>query len=127
MQFDPTPQHKLSSNANDVANDVELPVEESTPGPRAIPAVVASVEVELTHWKDGYTQQQLDDPRIHATRITPQQAVALKLLTTSLNEQAARMANGRFVQNAPDALRYLLDQLVEQVPAELMTELEGEI
>lgn len=124
MEFDPHPQN-LPATLN---GDLRYPEaeEDARRGVTAVPAIDAELTVSLTHWRTGFTQQQLDDPRIHATRISPQQAVVLKLLTTSLNEQGERMANGRYVQTAPDALRYLLDHLVDQVPAELMTELVRE-
>ncbi|REJ65844.1 MAG: hypothetical protein DWQ31_16665 [Planctomycetota bacterium] len=119
--FDPRP-HTLQPG------DVQMPViEHEQSNLRQLDKVPILLEAELTHWQVGFTQRSLEDPRIHTTRISPQQAVALKLLSTSLNQQGARMSNERFVQSAADALRYILDQIVDQVPAPLMEELVAEL
>jgi len=122
MEFDPTPQTSLLNG------DLVMPVADTADGGlRQLDALPILLELELSHWQQGFTQQSLDDPRIHTTRISPQQAVALKLLATSLNHQGKRLANDRVVQSAADTLRYLLDQIVDQVPGSLMEELVAEL
>lgn len=92
----------------------------------AFEPIEVSFTVTLDFWQGGFVSKQLDDPRIATSRITADQAVALKLLACSLNRQGVRTANHRYVQSNPDALRYLLDQVVEQIPAKLMQELKKE-
>lgn len=134
MNDQPPPPFDLNPNPVG-SDDVELPrVDEKTEQEEALSRqrdtsfepIGVSLQVTLDHWRGGFVSKQLDDPRIATTRITADQAVALKLLACSLNRQGKRTANGRFVQSNPDALRYLLDQVVGQIPAELMEELKKE-
>jgi hypothetical protein len=89
----------------------------------AIEPFAATVALELTHFKGGFLPRTVD-PRMQATRLTSEQAVALKLLTCSLHAQSQRRANGRHVENNSDAVRWLLDAIVEQIPEDVMRRLK---
>lgn len=78
------------------------------------------VELEISHCSAGYLSFTFENPQIPATRLTPRQALAMKAITQSLNAQNARMANGQHVARNPDALRWILDKVADQLPPELV-------
>jgi hypothetical protein len=52
----------------------------------------------------GYSQRHLD------MQLTEPQALALRGILDALDSAGARLANGRRVINAPDAIRWLLEE-----------------
>lgn len=112
--------------ANGKKSDVALPkAEPINQGAIAVGPFAVNVDLSLDTWHSGYTATQFESARVSQTRLTPDQAVALKLLALSLNKQGARMSNGRFVECSTDAVRYLLDQVAAKIPADVIKKLIG--
>lgn len=124
MKFDPNPQStKAAKKSQPHSGDVELPSERPAGQETAInlSPIPVNLELSLTTWRSGYLPRQLNMARIHTTRISQQQAVALKLLAASLSQQGMRLSEkDRHVQNSADALKWILDRIVEQIPDDVM-------
>lgn len=54
------------------------------------------------------------EPRHVDAHLTAQQARALRRLRNGLDERHERLRGGKVVQTAPDAVRWLLEQLAEE-------------
>lgn len=53
---------------------------------------------------------------IHIPGMTIDQANAAKALFEGLHKQQARLKNGRYVKNLPDAIRFVLEQIAAELP-----------
>lgn len=85
------------------ADNVE-PVETSTPQPTEEElSKTITVSMPFFEWNVGYSRTKLD------VRLNSSQAATLKGITLGLEQQEAKLLNGKCVANPVDALRWLLE------------------
>lgn len=113
--FDAAPNGAGSSGHGRRVSPQRLPEPDAGPRKLADPIQVL-IRFLVDHAAGpGYTPRGFSSARMQAARLTPDQARALKLLRVNLCEQHCRMANGRHVESDADALRWLLEQIAEQL------------
>lgn len=99
--------------AADVAPAPEPPVVDNRVGP-----VEVTIRLVIDHFDPGAIPRVVD-PMISRTRLSANQGAAYQALFCSLQGQHAQLADGKHVDARPDALRYLLDQIAEQLLPQL--------
>jgi len=99
-----------AETATETADSIEEPETEPIGDvPAPLPPLMASIEVPLTATiLDGcYISTHVE------VRMSREQGLTLRRLHLALDAQGARLANGHRVIHAPDAVKWLLEQLAE--------------
>ena len=96
----------------------ELPTLTSTPVEPAQPTILSmtpmtqgvyTLSVPFLEWDSGYSRRVLD------VRLTTEQAQKLKSVQLGLEQREAQLENGRYVANAVDAVRWMIENLSREI------------
>lgn len=80
------------------------------------------IELPLGKWHGGGRTPRT----IASQRLVKHHGVALRLLREGLHQSHAQLIGGRHVETDTQAVRYLLEQIVEQLPVETIERISNE-
>jgi len=99
--------------ACELAVDAENePIEDVSASPPAAPRQLPTVEIVVPQADTDLTGRYVSN-HVDVNNMSWRQSVALKRLHLALDAQNAQLANGRRAVTAPDAVRWLLEQIGE--------------